>query len=89
MIQGIRNDYRVLANNPSLLGLQFYFYPVSTLERVFGKRTFAAAGLCALQIEEELLPDRLNAVAALHKYHAAVEIGHTVVVIANVLKSAS
>jgi hypothetical protein len=47
----------------------------------------AAAALRALQIEDELSPYRLDAVTALEQHHAGVEIGHTVFVLANVLRS--
>lgn len=66
--------------------LQFYYYPVTALERVFQNRTFAAAGLCVSQIEDELLPDRLDAESALEKHHAGIRVGHTVVVMASVVK---
>ena len=67
---------------------QFYFYSVSALEQAFSNRTPAGAGLHATQIVEDLLPDRLNAIEALQKYREGVKIGHTVVVMASVLKSA-
>ena len=40
------------------------------------------------QIMEELFSDRLNAVEALQKHRKGVIIGHTVVVMASVLKGA-
>ncbi|PWY84751.1 hypothetical protein BO70DRAFT_334613 [Aspergillus heteromorphus CBS 117.55] len=64
----------------------FYFYRTSSLQRVFDGRTPAGAGLCALQIENDLLPDRLDAVAALRAHRQGIEIGHPVVVMASVLK---
>lgn len=39
------------------------------------------------QIEDELLPDRLDAITALRKYQEGIQVGHTVVVIASVLKN--
>ena len=39
------------------------------------------------RIEEELIPYRLSATEALHENHKGVKIGHTVVVMASVLKS--
>ena len=65
--------------------MQFYFYPASALERVFHEQTPAAAGLRASQIEDQLLPDRLDATTALQKHREGVEVGHTVVVLASVL----
>jgi hypothetical protein len=47
----------------------------------------AAAALHAWQIGDELSPYRLDAETALEQHHAGVEIGHTVFVLANVLKS--
>ena len=67
---------------------QFYFYPTSALERAFSDRTPAGVGLHVTQVMEGLLPDRLNSVEALQKYREGVRIGHTVVVMASVLKSA-
>ncbi|PYH89980.1 hypothetical protein BO71DRAFT_93366 [Aspergillus ellipticus CBS 707.79] len=64
----------------------FYFYRTSSLQRVFNGRTAAGAGLCALQIENDLLPDRLDAVAALKAHRQGIELGHPVVVMASVLK---
>ena len=57
------------------------------LEHVFSKRTPAAAGLCASQIEDELMPHRFDANSALQKHREGVKVGHTVVVMASVLKS--
>ena len=57
------------------------------LERVFNKRTPAGAGLCAAQIKDTLLPDRLDAIAALRKHREGIKVGHTVIVMASVLKS--
>ena len=67
---------------------KFYFYPVSALKQAFSDRTPAGAGLHTTQIDDHLLPDRLNAMEALQKYREGVEIGHTVIVMASVLKSA-
>ncbi|MCJ1247109.1 hypothetical protein MMC30_004320 [Trapelia coarctata] len=64
----------------------FFFYPTSALERVFSTQTPAAAGLRASQIENQLLPERLDAVTALQKHRQGVDVGHTVVVLASVLK---
>ncbi|GKZ30033.1 hypothetical protein AbraIFM66950_007553 [Aspergillus brasiliensis] len=61
----------------------FYFYRVSTLRRVFGHLTAAEAGLRALEIENELLPDRLDAVTALKAHRHGIDIGHPVVVMAS------
>jgi hypothetical protein len=66
--------------------IKFYFYPTSVLESVFNNRTPAGAGLCALQIEEELLPNRLSAAEALKKHREGTSIGHTVVVMASTPK---
>ncbi|KAE8133790.1 hypothetical protein BDV38DRAFT_274004 [Aspergillus pseudotamarii] len=65
---------------------KYYFYPTSALGTAFGDLSPAAAGLRAAQIEQNLHPHRLDAVAALEQYHAGVEIGHTVYVMASVLK---
>jgi len=46
----------------------------------------ACAALHASGIEEELIPHRLDAETALQQYHAGVEIGHPVIVLASVLK---
>ena len=73
------------ADNSSFL--KFYFYRTSALERAFSNRTPAGVGLHAIEFEEELLPDRLNAAEALQKHQEGVKIGHTVVVMASVLKS--
>ncbi|RAL00771.1 uncharacterized protein BO80DRAFT_475284 [Aspergillus ibericus CBS 121593] len=62
----------------------FYFYRTSILEQVFGDLTPAGAGLRAMQIENELLPDRLDAVTALRAHRQGIEIGHPVVVMASV-----
>ena len=70
------------------LPTKFYFYPTSALERAFSDRTPAGVGLHVTHIVEELLPDRLNSVEALRKHREGVKIGHTVVVMASVLKSA-
>lgn len=67
---------------------KFYFYPTSALERAFSNRTPAGVGLHAIEVVEGLLPDRLNTVEALQKHREGVKIGHTVVVMASVLKSA-
>ncbi|PWY74210.1 hypothetical protein BO83DRAFT_360448 [Aspergillus eucalypticola CBS 122712] len=61
----------------------FYFYRVSTLRRVFGHLTAAEAGLRALEIESELLPNRLDAVTALKAHKQGIDIGHPVVVMAS------
>jgi len=66
---------------------EFYFYPTTVLQSVFNNRTPAGAGLCAFQIEEELLPHRLSAIEALGKYRQGTSIGHTVVVMASTPKS--
>ena len=66
--------------------MQFYYYPVTALECVFKNRTFAAAGLCISQVEDELLPHRFDAQTALEQHRAGTRIGHTVVVMASVLK---
>ena len=49
----------------------------------------AAAALHAFQIEQNLYHHRLDAEAALEQHHAGVEIGHTVYVMASVLKDGS
>ncbi|RAH53495.1 hypothetical protein BO85DRAFT_381528 [Aspergillus piperis CBS 112811] len=61
----------------------FYFYRVSTLRRVFGHLTAAEAGVRALEIENELLPHRLDAVTALKAHKQGIDIGHPVVVMAS------
>ncbi|CAK43146.1 hypothetical protein CBS63078_3449 [Aspergillus niger] len=61
----------------------FYFYRVSTLRRIFGHLTGAEAGLRALEIENELRPDRLDAVTALKAHKQGIDIGHPVVVMAS------
>ena len=66
---------------------KFYFYPVSALEQAFRDRTPAGAGLHATRIDEDLLPNRLNSMEALQKYREGIKIGHTVIVMARVLKS--
>ena len=66
---------------------QYFFYPTSTLAKIFEDMSPAAAALRAWQIEDELSPYRLDAETALKQHHAGVEIGHTVFVLANVLKS--
>ncbi len=65
---------------------QYFFYPASTLAGIFGDISPAAAALRAWQIEDELFPYRLDAETALEHHHAGVEIGHTVFVLASVLK---
>ena len=67
--------------------MQFYFYPVSALERVFGQRSFAAAGLFVSQLNNELLPSRLDAITALQEHRKGIVIGHTVVVMVSILKN--
>ncbi|PYI10995.1 hypothetical protein BO78DRAFT_359406 [Aspergillus sclerotiicarbonarius CBS 121057] len=62
----------------------FYFYRTGILEQAFGDLTPAGAGLRAMQIENELLPDRLDAVTALRAHRQGIEIGHPVVVMASV-----
>lgn len=88
----LREMYMRSPRNTSLqydyLPTKFYFYPTSALEQAFSDRTPAGAGLHVTQIMEELLPDRLNAVEALQRHGEGVKIGHTVVVMASVLKSA-
>ncbi|PYI13888.1 hypothetical protein BO99DRAFT_371346 [Aspergillus violaceofuscus CBS 115571] len=64
----------------------FYFYRTTTLRRVFHGRTPAGAALWALQIERELLPERIDAITALKLHHEGVELGHPVVVMASVLR---
>ena len=66
--------------------LQYYFYRASALEAVFGDITAAAAARRAEQIEQSLHHHRLDAEAAIEQYHAGVEIGHTVCVMASVFK---
>ncbi|KFY93014.1 hypothetical protein V500_03958 [Pseudogymnoascus sp. VKM F-4518 (FW-2643)] len=69
-------------------GREFYFYPVAILEAVFEGRTPAGAGLCAEQIEQELVAKRLCATEALRKHQQGMKIGHTVVVVASTPKRA-
>ncbi|OJJ94711.1 hypothetical protein ASPACDRAFT_48539 [Aspergillus aculeatus ATCC 16872] len=64
----------------------FYFYRTTTLRRTFHGRTPAGAALRALQIERELLSERIDAIAALELHQEGVELGHPVVVMASVLK---
>ncbi|PYI32702.1 hypothetical protein BP00DRAFT_393982 [Aspergillus indologenus CBS 114.80] len=64
----------------------FYFYRITTLRRVFNGRTPAGAALRALQIERELLPERIDAITALELHQEGVELGHPVVVMASVLR---
>ena len=61
---------------------------ISILPQHSSDRTPAGVGLHVTHIVEELLPDRLNSVEALRKHREGVKIGHTVVVMASVLKSA-
>ncbi|KAF7592446.1 hypothetical protein BBP40_000227 [Aspergillus hancockii] len=68
---------------------KYYFYPTSALERVFGDLSPAAAALHAEQIEQNLYHHRLDAEVALEQHHAGIEIGHTVYVMASVLKGSS
>ncbi|RAH70058.1 uncharacterized protein BO66DRAFT_323337 [Aspergillus aculeatinus CBS 121060] len=64
----------------------FYFYRTTTLRCIFHGRTPAGAALRALQIERELLSERIDAVTALELHQEGVELGHPVVVMASVLK---
>ncbi|KAK2757996.1 hypothetical protein FQN54_004402 [Arachnomyces sp. PD_36] len=68
---------------------QYYFYPTSALAAAFGDLPSAAAALHASQIERNLFHHRLDAETALEQHHAGVEIGHTVYVLASVLKGGS
>ncbi|PYH81774.1 hypothetical protein BO82DRAFT_432185 [Aspergillus uvarum CBS 121591] len=67
----------------------FYVYRTTTLRRVFHGRTPAGAALRALQIERDLLPERIDAITALELHQElhqeGVELGHPVVVMASVL----
>ncbi|OOF97595.1 hypothetical protein ASPCADRAFT_144251 [Aspergillus carbonarius ITEM 5010] len=62
----------------------FYFFRTSTLQEAFGDQTPAGAGPRAMQIENELLSERLDAVTALRAHRQGIEIGHPVVVMASV-----
>ncbi|THC89183.1 hypothetical protein EYZ11_011370 [Aspergillus tanneri] len=68
---------------------KYYFYPTSALAAAFGDLSPAAAALHASQIEQNLHHHRLDAEAALEQHYAGIEIGHTVYVMASVLKGAS
>ncbi|KAF2009734.1 hypothetical protein BU24DRAFT_358557 [Aaosphaeria arxii CBS 175.79] len=65
----------------------FYFYPTAALEKVFANYKPASAALCRQQIEIKLAPHRLDATTALQRYREGERIGHTVVVLASVLKA--
>ncbi|KAF2819835.1 hypothetical protein CC86DRAFT_412757 [Ophiobolus disseminans] len=65
----------------------FYFYPTAALEKVFAAYKPASAALCAQQIDIKLSRHRLDATTALQRYRQGEKIGHTVVVMASVLKT--
>jgi hypothetical protein len=56
----------------------FYFYRAEVLKKVFARVNLAESGKRALEIEAELLPDRLDAVAAYEAFRSGEKIGHTV-----------
>jgi hypothetical protein len=63
---------------------QFHFYHTDILEEAFVGLTPAAAGLQAMQIENDLLPCRLDATTALRAHRQGIEIGHLVAVMASI-----
>jgi len=64
----------------------FYFYRAEMLQKTFASVEVAGSGKYALEIEQTLLPDRLDAPSALKALKEGARIGHTVAVLKSALK---
>jgi methylase of polypeptide subunit release factors len=62
-------------------GRPFHFYHVAALERAFGPQPLVTSTAQALALERALLPEAVDAEAALHLVESGVPLGHTVAVL--------
>ncbi|KAF8453282.1 hypothetical protein BDZ91DRAFT_802382 [Kalaharituber pfeilii] len=63
----------------------FHWYPVEVLKNVFQSLSAAEAGAKVYQLEAQLEPHKLDALAAYDAYKRGIKIGHTVVVVRSCL----